>query len=148
QQVAAAPQVVAPAEPPKPVDVQPAAPAPASAAAPASVPAPAPAPAPAAESKPAEPPKAADAPESKPAEAKAPEAKPKPAPAPAQGGSMLDDLLSSPITLISIIAAIGLGGVLALLATRRKRATRGFEDSIMTGTDIKTNTVFGNTGGG
>jgi pilus assembly protein FimV len=61
---------------------------------------------------------------------------------------MLDDLLSSPITLVSIIAAIGLGGVLALLATRRKRATRGFEDSIMTGTDIKTNTVFGNTGGG
>lgn len=40
-----------------------------------------------------------------------------------------------------------LGGIAALLAARRRKTTK-FEDSIISGTDIKTNTVFGSTGGG
>ena len=40
-----------------------------------------------------------------------------------------------------------LGGLAALIAARRRKATK-FEDSIISGTDIKTNTVFGSTGGG
>ena len=35
----------------------------------------------------------------------------------------------------------------ALVAARRRKTTK-FEDSIISGTDIKTNTVFGSTGGG
>ena len=34
-----------------------------------------------------------------------------------------------------------------MIAARRRRTTK-FEDSIISGTDIKTNTVFGSTGGG
>jgi pilus assembly protein FimV len=40
-----------------------------------------------------------------------------------------------------------LAGIAALIAARRRKTTR-FEDSIISGTDIKTNTVFGSTGGG
>ena len=40
-----------------------------------------------------------------------------------------------------------LGGIAALVAARRRKTTK-FEDSIISGTDIKTNTVFGSTGGG
>ena len=40
-----------------------------------------------------------------------------------------------------------LGGIVALFAARRRKTTK-FEDSIISGTDIKTNTVFGSTGGG
>ena len=37
--------------------------------------------------------------------------------------------------------------IVALFAARRRKTTK-FEDSIISGTDIKTNTVFGSTGGG
>ena len=40
-----------------------------------------------------------------------------------------------------------LGGIAGLIAARRRKGTK-FEDSIISGTDIKTNTVFGSTGGG
>jgi pilus assembly protein FimV len=40
-----------------------------------------------------------------------------------------------------------LAGIAAFVAGRRRKATK-FEDSIISGTDIKTNTVFGSTGGG
>ena len=39
------------------------------------------------------------------------------------------------------------GGIAAFIAARRRKTTK-FEDSIISGTDIKTNTVFGSTGGG
>jgi pilus assembly protein FimV len=40
-----------------------------------------------------------------------------------------------------------LAGIAGIVAARRRKTTR-FEDSIISGTDIKTNTVFGSTGGG
>lgn len=70
-------------------------------------------------------------------------------PQPQQEPSFLDDLLGSPLVLVGGAAAIGLGFVYWLLARRRRRMTTKFEDSIGgAGTDIRTSTVFGNTGGG
>ncbi len=40
-----------------------------------------------------------------------------------------------------------LAGIAGIVAARRRKTTK-FEDSIISGTDIKTNTVFGSTGGG
>ncbi len=86
--------------------------------------------------KPAEPPKAA-AP-------KADIAKMAPKPEP----SFLDDLFGgTPAWVIGGGALAALGGVAALVAARRRKTVK-FEDSIIGGTDIKTNTVFGSTGGG
>ena len=60
---------------------------------------------------------------------------------------MMDEFLENPLYLA------GGGGVLALLggyaayAVRRKRKVDKFENSIITGGDLKANSVFGNTGG-
>ena len=146
--------------------------APAASAPPAAVVAPiaapaSPAPSPAAETKAPE----EKAPEAKaeaqPAEAPAPEAKtetettppkaaepakrppPKAAKAPAKPApSFFDDLLSNTPTWAIGAAVLGIIALIAgLFAARRRTATK-FEDSIISGTDIKTNTVFGSTGGG
>ncbi|MEP7083446.1 MAG: FimV/HubP family polar landmark protein [Betaproteobacteria bacterium] len=67
----------------------------------------------------------------------------------AQESSMLDDLMSSPGILVGGVAAILLAIVALMLSRRRSRVTTKFEDSIGgAGTDIRTSTVFGNTGGG
>jgi pilus assembly protein FimV len=162
----------APAEAPKVAASTPAATAPAPAPAPAPTPAAvAPPPAPPAVAAPsaaaptvATSPPAAPAPETKapasPApEAKAPEAKaepkavvPKPAPpkkAPAKPEpSFIDDLFgNTPTWAIGGGALVLLAGIAGIVAARRRKTTR-FEDSIISGTDIKTNTVFGSTGGG
>ena len=58
------------------------------------------------------------------------------------------DLFSTmPNWAIGAAALAILGGIAALIAARRRKGTK-FEDSIISGTDIKTNTVFGSTGGG
>jgi pilus assembly protein FimV len=44
--------------------------------------------------------------------------------------------------------ALGIVALFAGLIAARRRKTTKFEDSIISGTDIKTNTVFGSTGGG
>jgi pilus assembly protein FimV len=102
----------------------------------------------AAEEKPAE--KAAQAPAAKPA------APPKPAPAkkpvvePVPEPSFMEELLGNPV-YVAGGGAVLIGGLLAALwavGRRRKKALASFEDSIMTGGDLKANTVFGNTGGG
>jgi pilus assembly protein FimV len=108
---------------------------------------PVPAPAPAEPSKAAEP---AKAPEAAPAppkvETKAPPPAPKAAPKPPPG--FFEDLFANtPLWAIGAGAAAILAGLAALIAARRRKATK-FEDSIISGTDIKTNTVFGSTGGG
>ncbi|HEX4523038.1 MAG TPA: FimV/HubP family polar landmark protein [Casimicrobiaceae bacterium] len=167
----------APAEAPKVAAVTPA-PAPSAAAptpapAPAAVAPPPAAPAVSAPSAPAPsaaaptvvtPPPAAPSPETKapqspPPETKAPEAKaepkavvPKAAPpkkAPTKPEpSFVDDLFgNTPTWAIGGGLLVLLAGIAGIVAARRRKTTR-FEDSIISGTDIKTNTVFGSTGGG
>ncbi len=68
--------------------------------------------------------------------------------APKAESSFMDDLFGgTPAWVIGGGALAALGGVAALIAARRRKTVK-FEDSIIGGTDIKTNTVFGSTGGG
>ncbi len=69
------------------------------------------------------------------------------APAKEPPGFFEDLLGSTPPWAIGAGALAILGGIAALIAARRRKTTK-FEDSIISGTDIKTNTVFGSTGGG
>ncbi len=115
----------------------------------------------------AEPPKAvappavSEPPKAEPPPAVAPKAEPPaaepPKPAPPKAAvpppktaepSFVDDLLGdvSPWA-IGGGALVVLGGIAAFIAARRRKTAK-FEDSIISGTDIKTNTVFGSTGGG
>jgi len=94
-------------------------------------------------------PKVAEAPKVEPPKA-APPAAPKvvaKAPAKEPPGFFEDLLGSTPPWAIGAGALAILGGIAALIAARRRKTTK-FEDSIISGTDIKTNTVFGSTGGG
>ena len=104
----------------------------------------------------------AKAPDPAPVESKAPEAKAVPPPQEqktpvaksavppkkAPESSFIDDLFgNTPTWAVGGGALIVLGGIAAIVAARRRKTTK-FEDSIISGTDIKTNTVFGSTGGG
>src|SRR5436190_3746156 len=96
--------------------------------------------------------KAAEAPKTEPkaAETKTPPAvPPTPAKAPVKEppGFFSDLLANMPAWAIVAGALAVLAGIAAFVAGRRRKATK-FEDSIISGTDIKTNTVFGSTGGG
>jgi pilus assembly protein FimV len=96
--------------------------------------------------------KASEAPKTEPkaAETKAPPAvPPTPAKAPVKEppGFFSDLLANMPAWAIVAGALAVLAGIAAFVAGRRRKATK-FEDSIISGTDIKTNTVFGSTGGG
>jgi len=62
--------------------------------------------------------------------------------------SFLDGLMENPYALVGGGAALGLAIVAYMLARRRRNTATKFEDSIGAGTDIRTSTVFGNTGGG
>ena len=94
---------------------------------------------------PAESPKAAEPPKVEPPKV-VPKATPKAPPKEPPG--FFDDLLSgTPSWALGGAALVVLGGIAALVAARRRKTTK-FEDSIISGTDIKTNTVFGSTGGG
>jgi pilus assembly protein FimV len=98
-----------------------------------------------------EPPKAPEAPKVEPPKAEPPKAEPpapKATPKPAAEPSFVDDILANTSPwAIGGGALVVLGGIAALIAARRRKTTK-FEDSIISGTDIKTNTVFGSTGGG
>ena len=85
---------------------------------------------------------------------------PKPAPAPkpvvpkpavkppVQERSLIDQVTDAiPVWALGGAVVLILG-LIALVVAQRRRKTTKFEDSIISGTDIKTNTVFGSTGGG
>src|SRR6266566_4982037 len=107
------------------------------------------------------PPPEAKAPDTTPLETKAPEAKAVPPteakatvsksavpPKKATEVSFIDELFgNTPTWVVGGGALVVLGGIAAIIAARRRKTTK-FEDSIISGTDIKTNTVFGSTGGG
>ncbi|MCC6195859.1 MAG: FimV family protein [Burkholderiales bacterium] len=127
-------------EPPKPTAVEPPKPAVVEPPKPTAVEPPKPAvvepPKPAA----TEPPKVAEAPK--------PPPKPAPKPAAKEPPGFFEDLLGgTPLWAIGVGALALIGAIVALFAARRRKTTK-FEDSIISGTDIKTNTVFGSTGGG
>lgn len=62
--------------------------------------------------------------------------------------SFFDDLMTgTPTWAIGAGALAVLGGIAALLAARRRKAAP-YEDTITTDTDLRSNTVFGSTGGG
>jgi pilus assembly protein FimV len=82
-------------------------------------------------------------------EAEKPKAKPRVV-EPVAEPSFMEELLGNPLYLAGG-GAVAVGGLLAALwavGRRRKKSLASFEDSIMTGGDLKANTVFGNTGGG
>jgi pilus assembly protein FimV len=94
------------------------------------------------------------APEAKAPETKAPETKvaptaPKLTKAAAKPEpSFIDDLIGDTPPWALGAGALGVLALIAGLIAARRRKTTKFEDSIISGTDIKTNTVFGSTGGG
>ncbi len=94
----------------------------------------------------AEAPKVVEAPKAAAPKPTPPKAAPK-APQKAPPGFFEDLVSSTPGWAIGAGALVALAGLAALLAARRRKTTK-FEDSIISGTDIKTNTVFGSTGGG
>jgi pilus assembly protein FimV len=79
--------------------------------------------------------------------AKAPVPKAAPAPRAEPPGFFADLLSGTPNWALGVAALAILGGIAGIIAARRRKGTK-FEDSIISGTDIKTNTVFGSTGGG
>lgn len=86
-------------------------------------------------------------------EAKAPEAASKPTPTAASsetGGGLLQHVRDNALMLgaMAVGVLILLLATLKLLSNRRRHSLATFEDSIMTGGDLKANTVFGNTQGG
>lgn len=121
-----------------------------------------PAPAPKAEEKPAEAPVKPVEPVAAPAEAPKPEpekpavkpkaapVKPKPVAEPVAEPGLLDSLTSDPLYLGGAAGALALlgGGALIAINRRRRKSLSSFEDSILTGGDLKANTVFGETAGG
>ena len=79
--------------------------------------------------------------------AKPPAAKAASAPRSEPPGFFADLFSSTPNWALGVAALAILGGIAGIVAARRRKGTK-FEDSIISGTDIKTNTVFGSTGGG
>ena len=153
---AAAPPVVTPpaAAPPTPAPTAVTPPAATLTPVPAAPPAPAPAVTPAPEAKaPVSPPPAPVANVEPPKVEASPPPVKAPAPAapkkvPASESSFIDDLFgNTPTWAVGGGALVILAGIAGIIAARRRKTTR-FEDSIISGTDIKTNTVFGSTGGG
>lgn len=101
--------------------------------------------------------KAAEAPKAEPPKAEAPAAPPKAtvrkgapkiAEAPKSAPGFFEDLFANTPTWAIGGGALAILAGIATIAAMRRRKTTKFEDSIISGTDIKTNTVFGSTGGG
>lgn len=90
-----------------------------------------------------EPEKAAAKPQAEPA-------KPKPVAEPLAEPGLLESLIGNPVYLAGAAGGLVLlgGGALVAINRRRRKSLSSFEDSILTGGDLKANTVFGETAGG
>ncbi|MEN3292092.1 MAG: pilus assembly protein FimV [Burkholderiales bacterium] len=135
----AAPAAQAPATP------APAAVAPAPAAPAASTDAP-PAAKPAEEAK-TDQPAAAAAPAAAPEAAAPKPKKPAPVPAPVPEPSLVDELLDNPLVLPGAGLLLAALGALGIVTARRRKQSRNFDDSIITDSSLKANSLFGSTGG-
>jgi pilus assembly protein FimV len=71
-------------------------------------------------------------------------------PEPVEEVSMLDSLTGDSLYMAGAAGALALlgGGALIAINRRRRKSLSSFEDSILTGGDLKANTVFGETAGG
>ncbi len=75
-------------------------------------------------------------------------AKPKrPAPAPVPEPSFVDELTGNPLVLPGLGALLIALGALGIYSARRKKQSKSFEDSIITDSSLKANSLFGSTGG-
>lgn len=83
-------------------------------------------------------------PESKPASK--PALKPAPV-APPVETSFIDDLLANPLTWPGVGALLVALGGLGIYRSRRQKRSKSFEDSIITDSSLKANSLFGSTGG-
>ncbi|MGH8808966.1 MAG: FimV/HubP family polar landmark protein, partial [Noviherbaspirillum sp.] len=119
------------------------------AASPTSTPAPATAAASAAEAKPEVKPEVKpEAPALPPVASAPPVAKPKPtAPPPQPDPSFVDELLDNPLVLPGVGALLVAVGALGIYRARRQKQSKQFEDSIITDSSLKANSLFGSTGG-
>lgn len=70
-----------------------------------------------------------------------------PPPAPAPEPSFFDDLLANPYALPGLGALLVGVGALGVMSARRKKQQKNFEDSIITDSSLKANSLFGSTGG-
>lgn len=72
---------------------------------------------------------------------------PAPVVPPVQEVSFIDDLLANPFVLPGAGILLAGLGVFGLYSTRRNKRTKSFEDSILTDSSLKANSLFGSTGG-
>jgi len=81
------------------------------------------------------------------AKAAAPKRKAVPPPPPPPEPSFFDGLMDNPLTLPLVGGLVALLGGYGIFTSRRKKKLQQFEDSILTGSSMKANSMFGSTGG-
>ncbi|GIZ52409.1 FimV/HubP family polar landmark protein [Noviherbaspirillum aridicola] len=72
---------------------------------------------------------------------------PAPAPAPAPEPSFVDSLLDNPLVMPGLGALLVALGGLGIYRARRQKQSKQFEDSLITDSNLKANSLFGSTGG-
>lgn len=73
--------------------------------------------------------------------------KPKPVAPPPPEPSFIDSLAENPLVLPGIGALLVALGALGISKARRKKQSKQFEDSLLTDSNLKANSLFGSTGG-
>ncbi|MDB5773360.1 MAG: LysM peptidoglycan-binding protein [Burkholderia sp.] len=70
-----------------------------------------------------------------------------PAPAPVEEPGFLDELLDNPLVLPGGVVLLAALGALGIMSARRRKQQKNFDDSIITDSSLKANSLFGSTGG-